>query len=153
MTCRLQARAITPAHGEIICGDMINGAHAIIFSSDAEADRSFFKNVLGFDSVDAGDGWLIFALPPSELAVHPAEAGKPGQEIYLMCEDVDRTVRDLESRGIIIERQFYDEPWGRLAFVRLPGGGRLGMYQPRHTRPVHRTKPAVRRRRPQAERP
>ncbi|SRR6266849_2894805 len=132
---------------------MINGAHAIIFSNDAQADRGFFKDVLGLDSVDAGGGWLIFALPPSELALHPAEAGKPGQEIYLMCEDIDRTVSDLESRGITIERPFYDEPWGRLAFVRLPGGGRLGIYQPRHPRPGHPAKRAARPRRPRTERP
>ena len=132
---------------------MINGAHAIIFSHDAEADRGFFKDVLGLDSVDAGGGWLIFALPPSELAVHPAEAGKPGQEIYLMCAEIDRTVRDLESRGITIERPSHDEPWGHLAFVRLPGGGRLGIYQPRHARPGHPPKTAARRRRPRTDRP
>jgi predicted enzyme related to lactoylglutathione lyase len=116
---------------------MISGAHAIVFSSDPGADRAFFKDVLGLASVDAGGGWLIFALPPSELAVHPAEAGKPGQEIYLLCEDIDSTASELEGRGIIVERPFYDQDWGRLAFVRLPSGGRLGIYQPRHPRPEH----------------
>jgi len=116
---------------------VITGAHAIIFSSDAEADRAFFKDVLGLGSVDAGGGWLIFALRPSELAVHPAEAGKPGQEIYLTCEDIDATVRDLEGRGVVVERPIYDQAWGRLAFFRLPGGGRLGVYQARHARPQH----------------
>src|SRR5690242_15168888 len=130
---------------------MINGAHAIILSNDAEADRGFFNDVLGLDSVDAGGGWLIFALPPTELAVHPAEAGNPGQEIYLMCEDIDRTVDDLESRGITVERPFHDERWGRLAFFRLPGGGRLGIYQPRHARPPAKAAPTPRR--PRTARP
>jgi len=107
---------------------MINGAHAIIFSSDADADRAFFKDVLSLRSVDAGGGWLILALPPAELAVHPAEPGKPGQELYLLCEDIDRTVTELESKGITIERPFHDERWGRLTFIRLPGGGKFGIY-------------------------
>jgi catechol 2,3-dioxygenase-like lactoylglutathione lyase family enzyme len=114
---------------------MINGAHAIIFSSDAEADRVFFKEVLGLRSVDAGGGWLIFALPPAELAVHPAEAGKPGHELYLLCDDIDATVTELEGKLVEVERPFVDQPWGRLAFIRLPGGGRLGIYQARHAQP------------------
>ena len=130
---------------------MINGAHAIIFSNDEDADRGFFKDVLGLDSVDAGGGWLIFALPPSELAVHPAEAGNPGQEIYLMCEDIDRTVSDLESRGTTVERPFSEQRWGRLAFFRLPGGGRLGIYQPGHARPGDLAKPAAKPRRPRTK--
>jgi catechol 2,3-dioxygenase-like lactoylglutathione lyase family enzyme len=116
---------------------VINGAHAIIFSSDADVDRAFFKDVLGLGSVDAGGGWLIFALPPAELAVHPAEPGKPGQELYLLCEDIDNTVAELESKGVTVERPFYDQDWGRLAFIRLPGGGKLGIYQPRHPQPHH----------------
>jgi predicted enzyme related to lactoylglutathione lyase len=116
---------------------VINGAHAIVFSNDPESDRAFFREVLGLGSVDAGGGWLIFALPPSELAVHPAEAGKPSQEIYLTCEDIDRTLRELEGRRITVEQPLYDEPWGRLAFIRLPGGGKLGIYEPRHPRPEH----------------
>jgi catechol 2,3-dioxygenase-like lactoylglutathione lyase family enzyme len=117
--------------------EMINGAHAIIFSSDADADRAFFKDVLGLGFVDAGGGWLIFALPPVELAVHPAEPGKPGQELYLLCEDIDSAVMELESKGVSVERPFYDEPWGRLAFVHLPGGGKLGFYQARHPHPAN----------------
>lgn len=116
---------------------MISGAHAIVYSSDPEADRAFFKDGLGLASVDAGGGWLIFALPPSELAVHPAETGNPGHEIYLLCEDIDRIATDLESRGIVVERPFSDQDWGRLAFIHLPGGGRLGIYQPRHPQPEH----------------
>lgn len=116
--------------------EMINGAHAIIFSSDAEADRAFFKDVLGLRSVDAGGGWLIFALPPSELAVHPAEPGESGQELYLLSEDIDAAVAELESRGTIVAGPVSDQAWGRLAFIRLPGGGRLGIYEPRHPRPA-----------------
>ncbi len=119
---------------------MISGAHTIIFSRDVDADRAFFQNVLSLDSVDAGGGWLIFALPPSELAVHPAEAGKPGQEVYLLCDDIDRTVAELEALGVAVERPFYDQAWGRLAFIRLPGGGKLGIYQPRHPRPENAPK-------------
>jgi predicted enzyme related to lactoylglutathione lyase len=113
---------------------MINGAHAIIFSSDADADRKFFDQVLGLRSVDAGGGWLIFALPPAELAVHPADA-KPGQELYLLCEDVDATVAELEKKGVSVERPLVDQRWGRLAYIGLPSGGRLGIYQPRHPQP------------------
>jgi predicted enzyme related to lactoylglutathione lyase len=114
---------------------MITGAHAIIYSADAELDRAFFKDVLGLGSVDAGGGWLIFALPPAELAVHPAEAGKPGHELYLLCDDIDAAVTELEGKGIAVDRPLYDEPWGRLAFFRLPGGGKLGIYQARHAHP------------------
>jgi predicted enzyme related to lactoylglutathione lyase len=114
---------------------MINGAHAIIFSSDPEADRAFFDQVLGLRSVDAGGGWLIFALPPAELAVHPADAGKPSHELYLLCEDIEATVAELEGKHVEVERPLVDQPWGRLAFIRLPSGGRLGIYQPRHAQP------------------
>ena len=113
---------------------MINGAHAIIYSKDAEADRAFFKDVLGLPHVDAGGGWLIFELPPAEVAFHPDEAGKPGGEIYLMCDDIDAAVKELKAQGVTVEPRLYDERWGRLAFIRLPGGGRLGIYQPRHPR-------------------
>ena len=109
---------------------MITGAHMIIYSTDAEADRAFFRDVLKFPHVDAGDGWLIFALPPAEVAVHPAEEnGK--HEIYLMCDDVEATVRHLESRGIA-STPVSDQGWGLLTEVTLPGGGKLGLYQPRH---------------------
>jgi catechol 2,3-dioxygenase-like lactoylglutathione lyase family enzyme len=111
---------------------MINGAHAIIFSRDAEADRAFLKDVLGLPFVDAGGGWLIFALPTAELAVHPDERGGR-HELYLLCEDVDSTVTQLESRGIRVERP-QDQDWGRMATIHLPGGGELGIYQPRHPR-------------------
>jgi hypothetical protein len=109
---------------------MISGAHMIIYSTDAEADRAFFRDVLDFPSVDAGGGWLIFALPPAELAVHPApNNGK--HEIYLMCDDIEGTVSDLKSRGIS-SAPVSDQGWGLLTEVTLPGGGKLGLYQPRH---------------------
>jgi catechol 2,3-dioxygenase-like lactoylglutathione lyase family enzyme len=109
---------------------MINGMHAIIYSRDAEADRAFIRDVLGFASVDAGGGWLIFALPPAEIAVHPAESnGK--HELYLMCNDVTAEVARLAGHGITCE-PISDEGWGLLTRVRLPGGGDLGLYEPRH---------------------
>lgn len=77
---------------------------------------------------------MIFELPPAEVAFHPLEAGKPGHEIYLMCDNIDAAVKELKDRGVTVEPQLYDERWGRLAFIRLPGGGRLGIYQPRHPR-------------------
>ena len=109
---------------------MISGAHVVIYSTDAEADRAFFRDVLGFPSVDAGQGWLIFALPPSEIACHPAkENGK--HEIYLTCDDVAETIRSLKRRKVECD-PVTDTGWGLLTYVSLPGGGRLGLYQPKH---------------------
>jgi len=113
---------------------MINGAHAIIYSADPEADRKLFKDVLGLGYVDAGGGWLIFELPPAEVAFHPDESGKPGHELFLLCDDVEATVKRLIGEGVSVEPGFHDERWGRLAFIRLPGSGRLGVYEPRHPR-------------------
>ena len=113
---------------------MINGAHAIIYSKDAEADRAFLRDVLKFPGVDVGGGWLIFGLPPAELAVHPAEdSGR--QEIYLMCEDVTALVAALAARGVACG-PITDQRWGLLTQVTLPGGGTLGVYEPRHARPA-----------------
>jgi catechol 2,3-dioxygenase-like lactoylglutathione lyase family enzyme len=109
---------------------MITGMHAIIYSRDAGADRTFFHDVLGFPSVDAGDGWLIFAMPPSEVAFHPAE-GNGKHEIYLMCDDLRAEVARLRKSGIECGR-VSDEGWGFLTLIRLPGGGDLGLYEPRH---------------------
>jgi len=110
---------------------VIRGAHAIVYSSDAEADRAFLRDVLGLAHVDAGGGWLIFRLPPAEVAVHPAETSG-AVELYLVCDDVDRTVSELTGRGVAVEGEVSDQGWGRLATVRLPGGGRLGIYEARH---------------------
>jgi catechol 2,3-dioxygenase-like lactoylglutathione lyase family enzyme len=109
---------------------MITGMHAILYSRDAEADRAFFRDVLGFPAVDAGGGWLIFAVPPSEVAVHPAETnGK--HELYLMCDDVAEEVTRLGGKGVVCG-PVSDEGWGLLTAIRLPGGSDLGLYQPRH---------------------
>ena len=103
----------------------------ILYSSDAEADRVFLRDLLGLPHVDAGDGWLIMRLPPGEVAVHPAETSGAA-ELYLVCDDVDATVTDLEGRGVVFEGPVRDEGWGRLVTIRLPGGGRLGVYEARH---------------------
>jgi catechol 2,3-dioxygenase-like lactoylglutathione lyase family enzyme len=114
---------------------MIIGAHAIVFTRDAEADRAFFRDVLGFDSVDAGGGWLIFRLPPAELAAHPDAAGDR-EALYLMCDDVVATVAELEAKGVEFARPVSDEGFGLLTALRLPGGGELGLYEPRHPSPL-----------------
>jgi catechol 2,3-dioxygenase-like lactoylglutathione lyase family enzyme len=112
---------------------VINGAHVIIYSSDSEADRAFLRDVLGLPHVDVGHGWLIFGLPPSEIAVHPAENGGD-HELFFMCEDVEALVEGLAGREIACS-EIEDLGWGRLTRVTLPGGGKVGIYEPRHERP------------------
>jgi hypothetical protein len=114
---------------------MILGAHAIVYSADADADRAFFRDTLRYPSVDAGGGWLIFALPPAELAVHPASPGG-STELYLMCDDIEATVRELEGQGVEFTKPVSDERFGLLTAIRLPGGGELGLYEPRHASPL-----------------
>ncbi|MFF3074109.1 VOC family protein [Kitasatospora sp. NPDC057904] len=109
---------------------MINGAHLIIHSRDAEADRVFLRDVLGWPHVDAGGGWLVFKLPPAEIAVHPG--GSPWHELFLMCDDVDATVRELTARGVEFTEPVTSVGWGLKTALRLPGGGEVGLYQPRH---------------------
>ena len=111
---------------------MITGAHVIVYSTDAEADRAFFRDVLGYPHVDAGGGWLIFKLPPAEVAVHPTE-GAGSHELYLMCDDLDAAIAMLAERGVSCAAPT-DERWGILTTIQLPGGGSLGLYQPRHDR-------------------
>lgn len=108
---------------------MITGSHVIIYSDDAEADRAFFGDVLEYPHVDAGGGWLIFKLPPAEVAVQPAEGAS--REPYLMCDDVIATVAYLKAKGVTCG-PVSDEGWGLLTSIRLPGGGDLGLYEPRH---------------------
>ena len=115
---------------------MINGVHAIVFSPQAEQVRAFFTDVLGLSSVDAGRGWLIFALPPAELAVHPAD-GDPRHELYLMCDDIEATLAELRDKGVEIARDVTDQGWGLLAAIRLPDGGELPIYEPRHPSPLN----------------
>jgi catechol 2,3-dioxygenase-like lactoylglutathione lyase family enzyme len=110
---------------------VIIGSHVIVFSSDPEADRTFFADVLGHPHVDAGGDWLIFKLPPAELAVHPSD-GSTGHELYFVCDDVDATMRDLQAKGVDFTQEISEERWGRLTRFRLPGGGDVGIYEPRH---------------------
>lgn len=112
---------------------MIDGAHVILYSSDADADREFFREVLGLANVDAGGGWLIFKLPPAEVAMHPAD-GSPSGELYLMCDDVESTMDDLTAKGVEFTAPLTEQRWGRVTRFRLPGGGEVGLYEPRHER-------------------
>jgi hypothetical protein len=113
---------------------MIYGAHVIIYSKDAEADRGFFRDVLEYPSVDAGHGWLIFALPPAELAVHPSD-GNDVHELYLMCDDVHAFIDDMKAKHVACSA-VDEERWGSITHVTLPGGGKIGVYQPKHPSPM-----------------
>lgn len=119
---------------------MIHGAHLLLYSPDPEADRAFFRDVLEFPSVDAGHGWLIFALPPAEAAVHPVEGGPApshdgprflGTELYLMCDDLRATLASLAAKGVA-STEVEEARWGIKTTLRLPSGGEIGLYQPRH---------------------
>ena len=113
---------------------MIFGAHVIVYSTDADADRAFLRDVLGFSNVDAGHGWLIFALPPAEVAVHPAETnGK--HELYFMCDDLEAEMSALKKKGVIYS-DVEEARWGSITRMRLPGGGEVGLYQPKHPSPL-----------------
>jgi len=129
---------------------MIIGAHSIIYSRDGDADRAFLRDVLGFPHVDVGEGWLIFGLPPSEVAVHPGEENGV-HELYLMTDDVEALVAEMTKRGVGCD-PISNQGWGMLTHVTLPGGGKLGIYQPRHARPqpmkAVRGKPAGKKRAP-----
>jgi catechol 2,3-dioxygenase-like lactoylglutathione lyase family enzyme len=114
---------------------MITGIHAVIFTADAEQDRAFFRDVLGLPSVDAGGGWLIFALPPAELAAHPSDDGGH-HELYLMCDDVHGTIAELRDKGVEFGGPVSEEGFGLMTTIRLPGGGELGLYEPRHPTPL-----------------
>lgn len=112
---------------------MITGAHSIIYSTNAEADRAFLRDVLRFPNVDVGDGWLIFGLPPSEVAVHPSDKNNE-HEFYLMCDDVEALITRMKEQNVPCD-PVQNQGWGLLTNVTLPGGGKLGIYQPRHARP------------------
>jgi hypothetical protein len=117
---------------------MIHGAHVIIYSKDADADRAFFRDVLKYRSADAGHGWLIFALPPAEVALHPSDKNDV-HALYLMCDDVQALIADMTRKGVKCS-PVHEERWGLLTSVALPGGGKLGIYEPRHPSPL---KPAT----------
>lgn len=109
---------------------MIIGAHTIIYSEDAEADRTFFRDVLGLHSVDAGHDWLIFGLPPAEAAFHPADRND-AHELYFMSDDLQAEIASLSVKGVKCT-EVHEEPWGSVTHIQLPGGGKIGLYQPKH---------------------
>jgi catechol 2,3-dioxygenase-like lactoylglutathione lyase family enzyme len=114
---------------------LINAVHALIYTNDAEADRAFFRDTLCFSFVDAHGGWLIFALPPSELGLHPTE-GEEHHQLYLMCDDVQATVDELTAKGVEFSQPVSDEGFGLVTAIRLPGGSELGLYEPKHPTPL-----------------
>jgi catechol 2,3-dioxygenase-like lactoylglutathione lyase family enzyme len=116
---------------------VITGAHTVIYADDAEAARAFFHEVLELDAVDAGDGWLVFALPPAEVAFHPLNGTPPsgGHSLFLLCDDVRATVDELTERGVEFTSAISDEGWGLVTRFRVPGAGEIGLYEPRHPRP------------------
>jgi catechol 2,3-dioxygenase-like lactoylglutathione lyase family enzyme len=109
---------------------MISGAHVILYSQNADADRAFFADVLGFQAVDAGHGWLIFALPPGEAAFHPSDENDV-HELYFMCDDLKAEMTSLAKAGVACS-EVQEAPWGSITKMRLPGGGEVGLYQPNH---------------------
>ena len=115
---------------------MITGAHVIVYSKDPEADRAFFRDTLNFSSVDAGHGWLIFALPPAEAAFHPAE-DNGAHELYFMCDDLKATMESLKQKKVKCG-PVREERWGSLTTIMLPGGGKIGLYQPKHPTAIGR---------------
>jgi hypothetical protein len=132
---------------------MIIGAHSIIYSTQPEADRAFLRDVLGLNHVDVGDGWLIFGLPPAEVAVHPSQENDV-HEFYLMCDDVERLIAELSRQNVVCSPP-QSLGWGVRTEITLPGGGKLGVYQPRHARPKPMSvrKPKVRAGRPATRTP
>jgi catechol 2,3-dioxygenase-like lactoylglutathione lyase family enzyme len=129
---------VPPEHDRWLGGydhGVITGMHAIVFSPQAEKVRAFFADVLGLPSVDAGGGWLIFDVPPAELAVQPAD-GAGHHELYLMCDNIDATLAELRGKGAEVAREVSDQGWGLLAAIRLPDGSEFPIYQPRHPSPL-----------------
>lgn len=110
---------------------MFIGAHTIVYSRQAEEVRAFLRDVLELESLDIGHGWLLFALPPAELAVHPDE-GATRHELYLMCDDIEATVQRLTAKGVVFTQPVTDQRWGLLTAIRLPDGSELGVYEPKH---------------------
>jgi catechol 2,3-dioxygenase-like lactoylglutathione lyase family enzyme len=109
---------------------MISGAHLVLYTKDTEADRAFFRDALGLKSVDAGQGWLIFALPPSEAAFHPSEKNGP-HELYFLCDNLKSEMAAFAKKGVACSA-VHEERWGSITRMQLPGGGEIGLYQPKH---------------------
>jgi hypothetical protein len=122
---------------------MIYGAHALVFSRAPAETRELLEKVLGTNTVDAGGGWTIFALPPAEIGVHPTD-GAPRLDLYLMCQDIEKTILELREKGVKFSRAVSEESWGRFCAIALPGGGDLGLYQPRHPTALSRPGSAAR---------
>ena len=119
---------------------MITAVHSIIYTSDAEATRAFFRDTLELPFADAGHGWLIFALPPAELGIHPG--GENRHELYLMCDDITATVEELKGKGVEFTTEIKDQGWGLLTSFKVPGAGVMSLYQARHASPLTTGKPA-----------
>jgi hypothetical protein len=113
---------------------MLTGLHAIVFTPEAERVRAFFRDTLGLGSVDAGNGWPIFAMPPAELAVHPSD-DEPHHTLYLMCDDIEQTLTELRGKGVEVVGDVRDVRWGLLSAIRLPDGSEIPIYEPRHPSP------------------
>jgi len=122
---------------------MIYGAHALVYSRQPEEARVLLDKILGTTKVDAGGGWVIFALPPAEIAVHPTD-GAPSIDLYLMCQDIEETILELREKGVTFSKPVREVSWGRVCAIALPGGGELGLYQPRHASPLSRPAGAAR---------
>ena len=114
---------------------MITGAHAVIYAEDGDATRTFLRDVLGWSNVDAGGGWLIFKLPPAEVGIHPTDGGEVPSgrhQLYLTCDDLDATIAELAAKGVELAEPIHEERWGRVTAIVVPGGGQLGLYEPKH---------------------
>jgi predicted enzyme related to lactoylglutathione lyase len=117
---------------------VIAGAHVLVYAEDAEKARAFLRNVVGWDHVDAHDGWLIFALPPAELGVHPSDGDRPSgtHQLFLMCRDIERTVEELKRKGAEFADEIADKGFGRPIHMKVPGAGEIGLYEPKHASPL-----------------
>lgn len=128
----MRSRVKTP---DATIGGMVSGIHALIYTKDPDGVRAFFRDVLGFPYVDAHDGWLIFALPPAELGIHPAD-DEGRHELWLMCDDLQATVEELKGKGVEFTRPVTDQGFGLVTWLRTPGGGELPLYEPKHLSPL-----------------
>ena len=142
--------ALALGHGSTIAA-MINGAHVILYSKDADANRAFFRDVLKYPFADAGHGWLIFALPPAEVATHPS-AENDRHELYLMCDDVHALIAEMKAKNVACA-PVDEERWGSITYLTLPSGSRLGVYQPKHPSPLAAKKVAKKAAKKPAKRP